>query len=75
MVEQPETAAEAVELLRLLVAYDDEAKPNGIMDCVDNTGSPYQSAGMAGLITRARMLANPFDLAAALATPEPSHDR
>lgn len=47
------------EVLRMLIAADEEAKPNGVMDCVDNDGHPYQSAYMAGIITHARMLADP----------------
>jgi len=58
---------DAKQLLDMLVAADDEAKPNGIMDCIDNDGSPYQSAFMAGLITHARMLVRPYDHAAAIA--------
>jgi len=54
----------ARELLAMLVAADEEAKPNGIQDCVDNDGHPYQSAYMAGLITHARMLVDPHRLSA-----------
>jgi len=60
----PAMTREAVDLLKMLVAADDEAKPNGIMDCIDNDGHPYQSAGMAGLIVHARMLADPHPLVA-----------
>jgi len=58
---------DAKQLLDMLVAADDEARPNGIMDCIDNDGHPYQSAFMAGLITHARMLVRPYDHAAAIA--------
>ena len=58
---------DAKQLLDMLVAADDEARPNGIMDCIDNNGHPYQSAFMAGLITHARMLVRPYDHAAAIA--------
>lgn len=51
----------ALGLLRTLIAIDDGARPNGIMDCVDSDGSPYQSTAMAGLIAHARMLAQPYD--------------
>lgn len=54
------------ELLRMLIAADEEAAPNGIMDCVDNDGHPYQSAAMAGLIVHARLIAEPYDHASSI---------
>jgi hypothetical protein len=52
---ESERLQEAEQLFRMLIAADAEAAPSGLMDCVDNDGSPYQSASMAGLITHARL--------------------
>lgn len=47
----------AMEIVRLFLAVEGEAK-GGLSDCIDNTGTPYQSQYFADIITRARALAD-----------------
>lgn len=49
--------AQLVDVVRLILLYDQEAPGHGMADCIDNHGKHYQSAALANALKLAGSLA------------------